>query len=545
MHSGVTRVHVREPLGKDCMIEQLALPLDARDVPPPAPELKELWTPDDILAAALKDANILPASFKEDSRVEWKASSYGPRDLADYFSMWANTQPHGGLIVVGLDKNGVISGCLACGQDRVSEFERVGPEHCPDARFDVHKVGVVRPDGRADFLLLFRVFYREDKLVETVRGEAFVRAGDRKRRLSSEEKQEIKIAKGQISFEKEPANIILWPDDFDSLLIEQFCDQYRLKRGLGSRHSREQILVLNHLGKIGPVGFVPNLACALLFAHDPRAIIPGSRVRFMRFDGIEEKTGKEYNVIKDIQIDGPLPRMIQEAEQIISTQIRSFTRLGKDGKFYTKPEYPSDVWLEAVVNACVHRSYNYRNMNTFVKMFDNRLVVESPGGFPPPVTAENLYNHHNPRNPHLMSAIYYLDYVKCAHEGTNRMRSMMLEASLPPPEFAQKEIGAHQVHVVLRNNIEARKEFVEAGALRVIGETVYESLSQEEKQIINLIAEKSAIHVSDANRLINRDWHTAKNILEGLVDRGILMRRSKSNKERDSQARYVLKRRSS
>ncbi len=237
--------------------------------------------------------------------------------------------------------------------------------------------------------------------------------------------------------------------------------------------------------------------------------------------------------------------MIQEAEEVMSSQIRNFTRLGADGKFYTRPEYPSDVWLEAVVNACVHRSYNLKNMTIFVKMFDNRLVIESPGGFPPPVTAENIYDHHNPRNPHLMDALYYLDYVKCAHEGTNRMRTMMLEANLPAPEFAQKEVGPHQVHVVLRNNIEARKEFVDSGALKIIGQTVYEQLSQDEKQVINFIAEKNAINVSDANRLLHRDWHTAKKILESLVVRGILMRRSKTGKERDSQARYVLRRRSS
>ena len=524
------------------MIEQLALDFEA--VPPPRPELVELWTPDDILAAAKTDGTEFPSRFREDSRVEWKSAKYDPKDLADYFSMWANTQPYGGLIIVGVEKNGIISGCRRCGPERVSEFERVGHEQCPDARFDMHRVAASLPGGEADFLLMFRVFYREDKLVETVRGDAYVRSGDRKRRLTEEEKREIRIGKGQIAYEKELVGLG-YPGEFDDLLIDEFCKQYRDKRGLGPRHTREQILALNHLGRNGPGGFIPNLACALLFAVDPRAVAPGARLRFMRFEGTEEKSGQQYNVVRDVFIDGPLPRMIQEAEEVMSSQIRNFTRLGADGKFYTRPEYPSDVWLEAVVNACVHRSYNLKNMTIFVKMFDNRLAIESPGGFPPPVTAQNIYDHHNPRNPHLMDALYYLDYVKCAHEGTNRMRTMMLEANLPAPEFAQKEVGPHQVHVVLRNNIEARKEFVDSGALKIIGQTVYEQLSKDEKQVINFIAEKNAINVSDANRLLHRDWHTAKKILESLVTRGILMRRSKTNKERDSQARYVLRRRSS
>ena len=197
--------------------------------------------------------------------------------------------------------------------------------------------------------------------------------------------------------------LLKYPHDFDELLIGNFCTQYKEKRGLTTRHSREQILCLNHLGAIQGGRFVPNLAGSLLFALDPRQIVPGARVRFMKFEGIEEKTGQQYNCVKDTFIDGPLPRMIQESEDIISGQIRNFTRLGKDSKFYTRPEYPGDAWLEALVNACVHRSYNLRNMNIFVKMFDDRLVVESPGGFPPPVTPLNIYDTHNPRNPHLMN----------------------------------------------------------------------------------------------------------------------------------------------
>ncbi len=72
-----------------------------------------------------------------------------------------------------------------------------------------------------------------------------------------------------------------------------------------------------------------------------------------------------------------------------------------------------------------HRSYGLRNMNIFIKMFDDRLVIESPGAFPPFVTPDNIYDSHHPRNPHLMNALYFLDFVKCANEGTRRMRDMM------------------------------------------------------------------------------------------------------------------------
>jgi ATP-dependent DNA helicase RecG len=150
--------------------EQMVIDFDS--VSPPRPELLDLWTPDDIFAAAIRDGVTALLRFGEDSRVEWKSVKYEPKDLADYFSMWANTQPSGGLIVVGLEKTGVISGCSTAGPNRLSALERTGPDYCPDAKYEIHRIKAPTPDGRIDFLMLIRVFYHSDKLVETVGNEA-------------------------------------------------------------------------------------------------------------------------------------------------------------------------------------------------------------------------------------------------------------------------------------------------------------------------------------------------------------------------------------
>jgi ATP-dependent DNA helicase RecG len=191
---------------------QLSFDLDS--ITPPRPDLRELWTPDDILAVAIKEGADSLLRFREDNRVEWKSARYSPKELADYFSMWANTQPHGGLIVIGAENDSTVSGCLGVGPDRISEFEQVGPAQCADARFDIRRIEAKRHDGSPDFLLLIRVYYRPDKLVETVRTEAFVRSGKTKRQLSEDEKREIRINKGQIEYEKEPVSL-QYPQDFD------------------------------------------------------------------------------------------------------------------------------------------------------------------------------------------------------------------------------------------------------------------------------------------------------------------------------------------
>ena len=105
----------------------------------------------------------------------------------------------------------------------------------------------------------------------------------------------------------------------------------------------------------------------------------------------------------------------------MKSQLRSFSRLSSGGKFLTSPEYPEFAWYEAIVNACVHRSYGngMKNMNIFVKMFDDRLEVESPGPFPAFVTADTIYDlHQHPIKSFLMEAMFYLKFVKMGHEGT-------------------------------------------------------------------------------------------------------------------------------
>jgi len=377
-------------------------------------------------------------------------------------------------------------------------------------------------------------------VVETTQGEAFIRRGESRRKLSDDEKRELKSSKGQIDLELEPVPLA-YPDDFRLQLVNQFVTGVRTTRGLSADLTIEEILELRHLGKIKNGAFHPNLACALLFAKDPETIIPGCRVRFFRYDGTEEKTGEQYNVIKDEWIEGTVPELVANSAQVVLNQLREFSRLGKDNKFYSVPEYPVAAWYEAIVNACVHRSYALKNMNIYVKMFDDRLVIESPGGFPPFVTPENIYDMHQPRNPHLMDAMFYLNFVQCAHEGTRRIRDYMKQSGLPAPIFAQKELGAVLFQVTLKNDVEHRKAFVDTDAFNVLGETLAQSLDDSERRIVNFVAENRTINVTQTVNLINRRWQACKKILTQLVERGILDHVHSKTVERDAFQYYTLR----
>jgi ATP-dependent DNA helicase RecG len=506
----------------------------------PAESLLQLWTPEDIFRSATAETINL---FKEDNRVERKPPGVQPRLLGDLLSMWANTQPHGGVILIGVEDDGQISGCKHLETEYLNKLEQIR-DYCPDARYEVKRIPATNKRSQEDFVIFVRVFYREDKLVETTSNEAFIRIGDQKRKLTEDEKREIRISKGEVRYELEPVPL-RWPMDFDMGLTDQLVQSYLTKRNMANAYTREEVLSRLHLGKGRGNQFQPNLACALVLATSPRDILPGARLRISRYTGTEELFGEKLNKVFDDFADGPLPHQIMQADTLIFPLIQNFLRLGRDNKFYTRPEYPHELWYESIVNACAHRSYNLRNMVTFIKVFDDRFVVESPGGFLHPTTPATVYDAHNPRNPYTMEALFYLDIVHCGTEGTRRMRASMREANLPVPEFAQigSQHNPHVVRVTLKNNFEHRKVYLVQSAADSIGEAIFSTLTEHEKLLLNYLSERGNISVSDAVRLTHRDWSSCKKLLEKLVSDKILVRQQSSNDPRNGTKRYVMRKR--
>lgn len=118
-----------------------------------------LMTVDEIY---LRANQALLEQLSEDRRLERKPVGVHSNALGPYFSMWANTAPEGGLIVVGMQDDGVFSGVSSAGMSKLNDLERAGYIYCPDARYESKRVPVTNALGSEDFVLLIRVFYRSD-----------------------------------------------------------------------------------------------------------------------------------------------------------------------------------------------------------------------------------------------------------------------------------------------------------------------------------------------------------------------------------------------
>jgi len=158
------------------------------------------------------------------------------------------------------------------------------------------------------------------------------------------------------------------------------------------------------------------------------------------------------------------------------------------------------------------------------------------------VSADNIYDMHQPRNPHLMTAMRYLAFVKAMNEGTKRMRDTMSEALLPTPEFTEKTGDmAHKVRVTLRNSVKQRKTWVVADVNALLGERLAKNLSESEKLAVNFAAEHGRINVSQLQRLTGKSWPISSKALKKLADAGVLEFHHREFMERDPQAYYTLK----
>jgi len=513
------------------------LSLDFRVQEDAIDEILPLLSPHDIYDRATELLTVL----REDRRIERKPPGIHLEPIGEYFCMWANTAPDGGLIAVGIDDDGGITGCKLLTTEKLNELEAVGDVRCQQARYVSKRVAVTNKAGEADFILLFHVFYHPTRLVETCNHKVFVRLGDKKKEVKSdEEKRQLRVDKGEIQYEQEPARLA-YPDKFDRDLIEAFADQVRTVRNLRRETTTEHILAALRLGKLSDGDFSPNIACALAFAKDPVEVIPGCRIHFLQYADVEAKGGKQFNEVANIPpIEGPLPRQIARINDLLSHRISTMSWFGSDGKFRTTPEYPPEAWQEAVVNAVVHRSYIYKNMKVFVRMFPDRLEIESPGPFPPGVTPESIYYVQHSRNPHLMEVMRYLGYVREIGEGAPRMRDSMKKLELPAPEFKEAHPDAPTVKVTLRNDAQNRRKTSRQALGSIIGESLIEKLSKGELQIVDAIVARGSLSVSEASRITGHNWPTSRKLLMGLVERGILQYVHRKGMKVDRKAHFIF-----
>jgi ATP-dependent DNA helicase RecG len=381
-------------------------------------ELRSLFDlgPDEIGPALL--------ARREDQWFDRKSSRISARDLAESLVAFANAE--GGVVVVGLS-DGAVEGIAGAPSGRLNEWQQSAFDFtAPTVSCRTRLVDCSRADGSPDRLLVLETD-ASTQVHSSHRDEVYLRVGDENRKLSFAQRQELVYDKGQASYETTPVVGAL-PDDLDDEALDTYAQR------LGHPAGRRLLGARGLLGRNGE----PSVGAVLLFAHEPQRWFPEASVRVLRYRGTERGAGARQQLLHDERIEGPLPNQIDGARDIVRQLLPSTRALGRRGRFEATPIVPEDAWLEAVVNAVIHRSYSIVGDHVRVEVFDDRVEVESPGRFPGVADASDpLHAVRFARNPRIARVLADLDFGQELGEGIRRMYEEMASAGLAAPVFVQ------------------------------------------------------------------------------------------------------------
>ena len=445
----------------------------------------------------------------ENKYFDRKSAQVRPADLAGLIVAFANAE--GGTIVLGIsDKTRKLEGVNFVGEDKISEFINAPKNFCkPMPRFHEEFIDIINTAGEPDRLLLLHIEASPDRVIRTVNDKTFLRIADKTHEILGENLRNLEYSKSTRHFEDE-INQNARVSDLDAELIEQY------KRHINAEGlETEQVLrARGFLVEKGGIVYLTN-AAVLLFARNIRQFYPNCRIRFVRYDGTRAESGTSLNIVKDVNVEYPLLKIIDKATEFVGTQLREFTSLNPEtGKFQTVSEYPEFAWKEGIVNAVTHREYAMSGSYTLLSMYDDRLEIESPGGLPDIVTVENIRETRYSRNPAISRVLTEFGWVRELNEGVKRIYSDMENFFLDPPEYYD---SGHTVRLVLRNNIITRQLRQRDRTKENIPDEIWNQLDATEQQILTVMMVRGRVTRAELEKHIGKSATTVRKKLNNLI----------------------------
>ncbi|TWU94415.1 ATPase, partial [Haemophilus influenzae] len=274
----------------------------------------------------------------------------------------------------------------------------------------------------------------------------------------------------------------------------------------------------------------------LLFSTMPERYIPSASVRYVRYEGTVAKVGTEHNVIKDQRFENNIPKLIEELTYFLRASLRDYYFLDvNQGKFIKVPEYPEEAWLEGVVNALCHRSYNVQGNVIYIKHFDDRLEISNSGPLPAQVTIENIKTERFARNPRIARVLEDLGYVRQLNEGVSRIYESMEKSLLAKPEYREQN---NNVYLTLRNRVTAHEKTVSTATMLQI-EKEWTNYNDTQKAILLYLFTNGTAILSELVDYTKINQNSIRAYLNAFIQQGIIERQSV--KQRDPNAKYAFR----
>jgi ATP-dependent DNA helicase RecG len=271
---------------------------------------------------------------------------------------------------------------------------------------------------------------------------AYVRVGNTNRQMNDYEIFGYLSARTPPIFDEEPIKDASLAD-MNREKLEDHIIKLKKSRSQASylNQSFEQVLAQLHIVKDINGRLTPTLAGLLMFGNHPQSFEPQLVITFLQFYGTTEteKTPRGERFLDNRKFEGPIPEMAESAINYVMSSIRKSSLI--EGLYRRDiPEYPEEAIREAVVNAVAHRDYSYfvRGSYIQIRLFADRLEIQSPGGLYGNVTEDTLEEEQSTRNRLLMRLMEDLHLVENRGSGIKTMIDAVRKANLEPPRLKDK-----------------------------------------------------------------------------------------------------------
>ena len=194
----------------------------------------------------------------------------------------------------------------------------------------------------------------------------------------------------------------------------------------------------------------PTVASVLIFADEPQTVLPKqSAIKLYRYTTTDEVGSRANLHGQPLTIEGNAYEQIREAVLKTQEMVESIRMLDPKGGGLVDVEYPPETLHEITTNAILHRDYSIAD-DIHIRVFDNRIEVESPGRLAGHVTEDNILDERFSRNGQIVRWLNKFPDPpnKDVGEGLRTAFDAMRALQLHPPSIDNR---AHSVLISIKH----------------------------------------------------------------------------------------------
>lgn len=355
-----------------------------------------------------------------------KAIEIAPKKLTKTLAAFANAD--GGDLYVGLDE---VEGSSHLWRGFNDPEDANGHIQAFEELFPLggeHKYEFLKAEAQEGYVLHIEV-EKSKSIKKASDGKVYVRRGAQGLPVITPEAiKQLERLKGITSFESET---IKYPIEFltSSESIAEFMENMIISSD-PEMWLRKQFLIQEGL---------PTVAAVLLFSDEPQAALPKrSGIKISRYQTTASEGTRETLAFNPITIEGSIYRQIFSAIGEVIRIIEDEKTIRTDG--LSSIRYPREALHEIITNAVIHRDYSISD-DIHIRIFDNRIEIESPGRLPAHITPENILHERFSRNGAIVRLINKFPDApnKDVGEGLNTAFNAMKSLKLKNPEIFERD----------------------------------------------------------------------------------------------------------